>query len=149
MDADSFWRSLGDGALVAAALTVVRLVLEAGLRRADRSLDREERTHRQQRDAEARLERLLHDRLADADRRLERSDLELQDERVRRATLEHEHARLRHAHQLLSEQYAVLIAEHARLAQQQRRPAAPRDRPVAAASRFGTEGVPTGAPRDH
>ena len=124
MDADSFWRSLGDGSLIAAALTVARLLLETILRRGDRRHDREERSRHQQRDAEARLERLLHDRLAEADRRLERCDLELQAERVRCGTLEHEHARLQHAHVVLNEQYAILMAENARLLRQQRRPTA-------------------------
>jgi hypothetical protein len=112
MDTDSFWHSLEGGALIAAALTVARLVLETRLRGADRRLDREERTHHQQRDAEARLERLLHDRLADADRHLERVEFDLQAERVRFGALEHDHARLQQAHDLLREQYAVLLTEH-------------------------------------
>ena len=70
------WRSLGGGALIAAALTLARLLLENGLRGGERRLEHEERRRHQQRDAEARLERLLHDRLADADRRLERVELD-------------------------------------------------------------------------
>jgi hypothetical protein len=111
MDPDSFWHSLGGGALVAAALTVARLVLETALRGVERRVDHEERTRHHQRDAEARLERVLQDRLAEADRRLARSDLDLQAERVRCGTLEHEYGRLQQAHELLRQQYAVLLTE--------------------------------------
>ena len=71
MDADAFWRSLGGGAAVAAALTLVRLLIEYRLRGHERRIEHEDRRRRQQADAEARLERVLQDRLAEADRRLE------------------------------------------------------------------------------
>jgi hypothetical protein len=115
MDSDFFWHSLGGGAIVAAALTFARLLLEYGFRGGERRLEHDERRRGQQRDAEARLERVLQDRLADADRRLERYEQDVSTERVRCATLEHEHARLQHAHELLKEQYASLQADHARL----------------------------------
>ena len=110
MDSDSFWHSLGGGAIVAAALTLARLVIEYGFRRGERRLEHADRRQSQQRDAEARLERILQDRLADADRRLERYEQDVSAERVRCATLEHEHARLLLAHELLQQQYASLQA---------------------------------------
>src|SRR5260370_42622104 len=64
MDSDFFWHSLGGGAIVAAALTFSRLLLEYGFRGGERRLEHAERRHGQQRDAAARLERLLQDRLA-------------------------------------------------------------------------------------
>lgn len=111
MDSDSFWHSLGGGAIVAAALTFARLLLEYGFRGGERRLEHADRRHAQQRDAEARLERVLQDRLADADRRLERYEQDVSAERVRCATLEHEHARLLLAHELLQQQYASLHAK--------------------------------------
>ena len=101
MDADFLWHSIGGGAVIAAALTVVRLILEHFAHRAERRTEREERRGMRQRDAEARLERVLQDRLAEADRRLER-----------------EHLLLLQAHELLKEQYAVLQAERIRLLQE-------------------------------
>src|SRR5437870_8872648 len=120
MDSDFFWHSLGGGAIVAAALTFARLLLEYGSRGGERRLEHEDRRRGQQRDAEARLERILQDRLADADRRLARYEQDVAAERVRCAALEHEHARLHHAHELLEQQYANLLADHARLVRQQR-----------------------------
>ncbi|MDQ6675638.1 MAG: hypothetical protein M3069_33720 [Chloroflexota bacterium] len=115
MDSGSFWQSLGGGAAVAAALTLVRLWIEYRVRGNDRRAEHEERGRRQQADAEARLERVLQDRLADADRRLERVTLDLHAERVRYGTLEHEHALLQQAHALLKEQCASLLqSDHAR-----------------------------------
>ncbi len=111
MDSDFFWHSLGGGAIVAAALTLARLLLEYGFRGGERRLEHAERRRGQQRDAEARLERILQDRLADADRRLERYEQDVSAERVRCAALEHEHARLQHAHELLLQQYASLHAK--------------------------------------
>ena len=111
MDPDFFWHSLGGGAIVAAALTFARLLLEYGSRGGERRLEHADRRHAQQRDAEARLERVLQDRLADADRRLERYEQDVSAERVRCATLEHEHARLLIAHELLQQQYASLQAK--------------------------------------
>jgi hypothetical protein len=108
MDPDFFWHSLGGGAIVAAALTFARLLLEYGSRGGERRLEHADRRRGQQRDAEARLERILQDRLADADRRLARYEQDVSAERVRCATLEHEHARLQHAHELLQQQYASL-----------------------------------------
>src|SRR5437870_5675721 len=110
MDPDFFWHSLGGGAIVAAALTFARLLLEYGSRGGERRLEHADRRRGQQRDAEARLERILEDRLADADRRLARYEQDVSAERVRCATLEHEHARLQQAHDLLKEQYASLRA---------------------------------------
>jgi hypothetical protein len=114
MDADAFWRSLGGGAAIAAALTLVRVLVDYRLRGNERRVEHEERRRRQQADAEARLERVLQDRLADADRRLEHFALDLSAERLRCGTLEHEHALLQQAHALLKEQHASLQAEHAR-----------------------------------
>jgi hypothetical protein len=114
MDSGSFWQSLGGGAAVAAALTLVRLWVEYRVRGHDRRAEHEERGRRHQADAEARLERILQDRLADADRRLERVALDLHAERLRCGTLEHEHALLQQAYTLLKEQHTALQAEHAR-----------------------------------
>ena len=111
MDSDSFWHSLGGGAIVAAALTLARLLVEHAIRGGERRLEHAERRRGQQRDAEARLERILQDRLADADRRLARYEQDVSAERVRCATLEYEHARLQHAHELLQQQYASLHAK--------------------------------------
>jgi hypothetical protein len=66
VDSDLLWHSLGGGAIITAALALARLLLE-----------QDERHRVQQHDAEARLERVLQDRLAEADRRLERCDAEL------------------------------------------------------------------------
>src|ERR1700724_3405856 len=113
MDADTFWHAFGNATLIAAALTVVRLLLEYCMRGAERRGDHEERGRRHQRDAEARLERLLQDRLADADRRLEHFEFDLHAERMRCGTLEQEYTRLQQAHELLKEQYACLQTERA------------------------------------
>src|SRR5215472_12982639 len=90
MDPDFFWHSLGGGAVIAAALTLARLIVDYIIRTTELRRDREDRRRAQQRDAEARLERILQDRLAEADRRLERCDAELVAERVRSANLERE-----------------------------------------------------------
>jgi hypothetical protein len=113
MENDALWQSLGGGAAVAAALTLVRLLVEYRLRSHDRRIEHEERRRRHQGDAEARLERVLQDRVADADRRLEHVVLDLHAERLRCGTLEHEHALLQQAHAMLKEQHASLQAEHA------------------------------------
>jgi hypothetical protein len=125
VDFDTLWRGLGGGALVAAALTVARLLLEFGARAREHRFEREERRRSHQRDAEARLERILQDRLsdadrrlADADRRLERCEMEAQAERVRAAVLEREHARLVQAHAQLGDQYAELQAQYTLLLRQ-------------------------------
>src|SRR5438874_7394456 len=122
MDSDFVWHSLGGGAIIAAALTFARLLLESGARGGERRLERDERRRGQQRDAEARLERMLQDRLAEADRRLERYEQDASVERVRCAALEYEHARLQQAHELLKSQYASLFADHARMVRKQARP---------------------------
>jgi len=96
-DFDPIWHSVGGGALVAAALTVVRLLVEHTFRNRDRRLDQAERRRAYERDAEARLERLLQDRLSEADRR---------------CTV------LLQLHEALKDQYAALHAEHAVLAAQ-------------------------------
>ena len=108
MDSDFLWHTLGGGAIITAALTLARLLLDYGLRGGEHRLDAAERRRAQQRDAEARLERVLQDRLAEADRRLERSDADLRDERVRSAGLERELVCLRQAYDLLRVEYASL-----------------------------------------
>jgi hypothetical protein len=120
MDTDTLLHSLGAGAILAAALTLARLLLDYGFRGGERRLEHEERRRSQQGDAEARLERILQDRLSEADRRLERCEMDAQAERVRCATLAGEHARLLQAHELLKEQHAVLQADHALLLRKQR-----------------------------
>jgi hypothetical protein len=117
MDPESFLHSLAGGAIIAAALTFARLLLDYGLRGGERRLEHDDRRRRQQRDAEARLERVLHDRLAEADRRLERCELDMHAERARSAILEHEHARLLQTHDLLKEQFSTLQSEYQRLLQ--------------------------------
>jgi C4-dicarboxylate-specific signal transduction histidine kinase len=109
MDSDFLWHTLGGGAIITAALTLARLLLDYGMRGGERRLDVDERRRAQQRDAQARLERVLQDRLAEADRRLERSDAELRDERVRSAALEHELVCLRQAYDLLRVEYASVL----------------------------------------
>jgi hypothetical protein len=112
MDADTLWRSLGGGAAIAAALTLVRLFIEYRLRGHERRVEQEERRRRQQADAEARLERILQDRLAEADRRLERCALDLNAERLRCGTLEHENLLLQQANALLNERLASGVRGH-------------------------------------
>ena len=146
MDPDTLWHTVGAGAILAAALTLARLLLDYGFRGGERRLEHDERRRTQQRDAEARLERLLQDRLSDADRRLERCELEAQAERVRGASLAGEHARLVQAHALLNEQYAVLQVDHATLLRRQRLLAdqleALRCRPIDDAGPGALPGVP-------
>ena len=108
-DLDSLWRSLGGGALVAAALTLARMLLEQAFRQRDRARDQAERRGAFERDAEARLERLLQDRLCAVDRRLERSQEELEDERQRRADVERAYAALRAEHAALVTLYCLLL----------------------------------------
>jgi uncharacterized protein HemX len=105
MDSDFLWHTLGGGAIITAALTLARLLLDYGQRR----LEQEERRRGQQRDAEARLERILQDRLAESDRRFERSEAELRAERTRTAALDHELAQLRQSYELLKVEYASLL----------------------------------------
>jgi hypothetical protein len=107
MDSDFLLHSLGGGAIIAAALTLARLLLDYGLRGGERRVEQDERRRVQQRDAEARLERILQDRLAEADRRLERCDFELHAERVRSASLEQELLRIQQACELLKAQLAL------------------------------------------
>jgi hypothetical protein len=94
MDNEVVLHSVAGGVIVAAALTFARLLLEYGFRGGERRIEHEDRRRSQQRDAEARLERVLQDRLAEADRRLER---------------------LQQAYDLLLLQYANLQAEHERM----------------------------------
>src|ERR1051326_1431011 len=108
MDSDFFWHTLGGGAIITAALTLARLLLDYGIRGGERRVELDERRRAHQRDAEVRLERVLEDRLAEADRRLARADAELRDERVRSAALEHELVCLRQAYDLLRVEYASL-----------------------------------------
>jgi hypothetical protein len=115
-DFDPVWHSLGGGACVAAALTLVRIGLDYAFRNGERRLEREDRRHAHQRDAEARLERVLQDRLAEADRRLQRCDQELETERERRFALERECAVLVRAYELLKEQCRRLDTQWGALA---------------------------------
>src|SRR5262245_2464854 len=108
MDSNFLLQTLGGGAIIAGALTLARLLLDYGLRGGERRAEQAERRRSQQRDAEARIERILQDRLAESDRRLERSDAELREERVRSAALEHELLRVQQAYDLLSVEYASL-----------------------------------------
>lgn len=108
MDSDFVLYAAAGGAIIAASLALARLLLEYGLRGGERRIEHDERRGRQMRDAEARLERILQDRLADADRRLERCQADLRDERVRSASLEAELLRAHQAFELLKVQYAAL-----------------------------------------
>ncbi|MBV9578113.1 MAG: hypothetical protein JO057_05935 [Chloroflexi bacterium] len=114
MDPNFLWQSLGGGAVITAVLTTVialaRILADYAARTSDRRAEHTDRRDRQNRDAEARLERILQDRLAEADRRLERADGELRAERVRAATLERDLVRLQQA-------LALLRIDYARLAQ--------------------------------
>ena len=75
MNTDFWLHSLTGGAIITATLTLARLVLEYALRG-------------QQRDSDLRIERILQDRLAEADRRYEA-------ERERSAVLEEELRRVK------------------------------------------------------
>jgi hypothetical protein len=110
---DLVWHGLGGGAIVAALLALVRIVVEHGLRRRERRSAQLERRRIWQRDAEARVERQLHDRLHEAARRLERYELEIETERNRRTALERDYALLQQAHHLLSDQFGALQTDHA------------------------------------
>src|SRR6266542_669702 len=68
VDLDSVWHSVGGGACVAAAVTLVRIGLDYAFRHGERRMEREDRRGAHQRDAEARLERVLQDRLSGASR---------------------------------------------------------------------------------
>ena len=96
-NSDFWWHTLGGGALLTAAVTLARLIFDYAIHRGH------------QREAEARLERLLQARLADADRRLDRSEAELHKERLRATRLEHELACLRQRYDALSVEYASLL----------------------------------------
>ncbi len=125
LDLEPVWHSLGGGAIVAGTLALVRLALELSFRQHERKLESADRRGAFQRDAQARLERELRDRLADADRRLERCELESDAERQRRLELEREHAQLSRSHELLSRRYALLRAEYTLLRARQRLPELP------------------------
>jgi hypothetical protein len=98
MDPDALWHTLGGGAILTAAITLARLGLDSALRKREQRMEQIERR-----------ERILQDRLAEADRRLERSEVELHAERVRAATLEHDLLRLQQDYELLSLEYANLL----------------------------------------
>src|SRR4051812_45775681 len=98
MDPEFLLHSLAGGAILGAALTFARLLLEYTARGVDHRQERDERHSMRQRDAEARLERVLQDRLAEAARRLEREPL-----------------LLLQAQELLKEQYVALQADRLRL----------------------------------
>jgi hypothetical protein len=110
LDLDPDWHSLGGGALVAAVLTLVRIGLDYCFRHGERRLEREDRRGALERDAEARLERVLQDRLSEADRRLERCELEVDSERARRVAIERDYAVLQRAYELLQDQYTLVQA---------------------------------------
>jgi len=107
LDFDPLWHTLGSGACVAAALTLVRIGLDYAFRHGERRLEHEDRRRAHQRDAEARLERLLQDRLSEVDRRLERCQLEVETERDRRCAIERDYAALLRAYELLEEHCAA------------------------------------------
>lgn len=109
MDPEFVWHSVAGGAILTAAFALARLLLDYGMRGGERRIEQDERRGRQMRDAEARLERILQDRLAEADRRLERCDADLRAERVRSASLETELLRVHQAYELLKVQYATLL----------------------------------------
>jgi len=98
---DGLLQGVGDGAVIAAALALVKLALDFTSRRAERSLDQEERRGRYERDAEERLERLLRDQAEEAARRLSRRDDEIAAERLRRLALERDYALLCRSYQAL------------------------------------------------
>ena len=113
MDQDPLWFSLGGGVLIAAALTFARLVLEHGLPRSP-SRPPAAPSSARRRAVDARLERVLQDRLAEADRRLARCEQERYTERLRALELEHEHARLQQAYDSLQARHACLEARAGR-----------------------------------
>jgi hypothetical protein len=122
---DSLWLSLAGGAAVAAILALTRVLLEYAFHGTDRRIEVAERRYVQQRDAQARLERVLQDRLAEADRRLERYELAAHAERLRCASLAHEHVRLQAAYARLKDQLAGSESGPARGPRRQRLPATP------------------------
>jgi hypothetical protein len=129
MDPDFLWHALTGSALITAAVALARLLFDyVWPGHHDDHLapehDRQERERRlrHDRDAEARLERILQDRLAEADRRLERSDADLRAERSRTAALERDLLRLQQAYDLLRIEYANLL----HLAEAQRAQCPPR-----------------------
>jgi hypothetical protein len=112
MDSDFLWHTLGGSAIIAGALTLARLLIDYCVRGGERRVEQAERRRSHQRDAEARLERILQDRLAESDRRLERFDADLREERVRSAALERELVRIQQAYDVMRVEYASLL--HAR-----------------------------------
>jgi hypothetical protein len=115
MDPELLWHGLGGGAIVASVVTLARLVLDYKQRHGDRRTEQLERRRVYQRDAEARLERVLQDRLTDADRRLERCLADVEAERSRRVNLERDFALLLQAHELLRSQFDALQTDHSEL----------------------------------
>ncbi len=103
-DLEPLWRSLGGGAVAAAALALLRVGLEYLFRHRDRSLDQADRRRTFQRDAEARLERILQDRVSDADRRVERAE-------QRYAALQERYVALCAEHNALAAQYRCLLEQ--------------------------------------
>jgi len=87
MDSDFLWHSIGGGAIIAAALTLARLLLDYGLRGGERRVEQDERRRSQQ--------------------------LELHAERAHAAALEHELLRLEQAYEVLKAQAASRSAEDA------------------------------------
>ena len=110
---DLVWHSLGGGAIVAGGLALIRIIVEHGFRRREQRVEHAERRRAYQRDAEARLERQLHERLHEAARRLERCELEVDAERTRRSALERDYALLQQAHHHLNDQFGALQTDHA------------------------------------
>jgi C4-dicarboxylate-specific signal transduction histidine kinase len=112
---DLIWHSLGGGAIVAAGLTLVRVLVEYGFRRRERDDQQAERRRLDQRDADARLERQMQERLSEAALRLERYEQEISAERDRRTSLERDYLLLQQAHHLLNDQFGALQTDHALL----------------------------------
>jgi hypothetical protein len=112
---DLIWHSLGGGAIVAAALTLVRVVVEYGFRRREHRDQQVERQRIDKRDADARLDRQMQERLSEAAIRLERYEREIGAERDRRTALERDYLLLQQAHHLLNDQFGALQTDHALL----------------------------------
>jgi len=114
LDIDTLLHGLGGGAALAAAIALARLVVEFLIRRSDRGFDEDDRRRGHLRDAESRVERILQERLAQADRHLDRAAADVELERAQRASVERDYALLEQAHQLLQQHYAMLLREHRR-----------------------------------
>jgi hypothetical protein len=90
MNSDLFWHSFTGSALIAAALTLVRLLFDYLLHANEQRAQRK----RKRSDVDVRFERFLEVRLAEVDRRLEQCECDLRAERERSASLEEQLIRL-------------------------------------------------------